>query len=182
MIGAGTSEDLRTIVGDGTAWTHMGEVLELADDPAWGVALTVRIQPSGDIITARPKWTATGNGTGAFWPITVGDEVLVELPEGDPLRAVAQAGWSSTPAAPPASWDNQQPQFVHGQGVHFRVSGATPAASLKKVVTEDLLPAELSAWTELQVILAALGLPTTNIANLVSQLPTQFRSTAIKTE
>lgn len=178
----GTSDDLKTIVGDGIAWAHMGVVTAIEDDAAWGVALTVEIQPSGDTITARPKWGGAGNGTGAFWPIAVGDEVHVSLPEGDPLRAVAEAGWTSIPAPPPASWDNAQPQFVHASGVHFRTSGVAPAATLKAVVTEDNLPAQLAAFTAVQAALAALGIPLPPVATYIGQLPAQFRSTAIKTE
>lgn len=176
----GPEQSLRDLARDGREWLSLGVVTAIEDHDAWGIRLDVTLVPSGRTVQARPGFTACGSsGKGAWVPFEVDAEVLVLLPDGDPNRAVAFHGPTSSPQRPPSGWDNDRVEIVHGGGLEVR---ATEGASVQKVVTEDLLPDLLTIMTELQSVLSGLGLTLPSMAQFLLDLAVAYRSTALKTE
>lgn len=52
-------------------------------DPDYGPLVSVRLQPSGVPVVCRVAGFVAGNGEGSYFPFLDGDEVWVEVPEGD---------------------------------------------------------------------------------------------------
>ena len=154
-----------------------GLVPAVTADASVGWLVEGTMQPSGAVFVSRLLFAGTGMGTGEFWPVVVGDEVLVLLPDGDPNRAVAIAGLVSLAATPPTSFANDAPRMVHPSGKAFALS---QAGVVQAVVLEAMLP-DLLAWvTAVSAAFQGLGviLPTT----LTTNLPASYRSLAIKSE
>lgn len=119
-----------------------------------GYLVTGTTQPEGDAFQARMMFGPVGQATGDLYPVAVGDEVLVLLPGGDPMRAVAFHGGNSSEAALPSCFTNDKPRLVHPDGKTFLTS---ESATATPVVTEALLP-DLSALATLVTTIAgALG-------------------------
>lgn len=149
-----------------------------------GYLVTGTTQPEGDPFQARMLFGAPGQAIGDLFPVSVGDEVVVLLPGGDPLRAVAFHGGNSSEAALPSSFDNSAPLMVHPSGKTFLTS---EGATATPVVTEALLTDLQSAMTEIVALfgaLASLGitLPSTSTTTLVANLPTLYRSKGVLSE
>lgn len=186
MAGNEVIDRLRSLIGRDIA-VAIATVDSIAEHAAWGFVAEVTIQPDGiGPFECRVVWGGSRNGGGDFFPVATGDEVVVLFPGGDPHRAVAIAGLSSSPSPVPSSWDNQQPQHVHPRGKLFLLSGAGVAQA---VVLESLLGKLKSVMDEILVINAAIpsgvsALPaaTPTIIELQATLATGFRSTALKTE
>jgi hypothetical protein len=180
-MGPGLQERLRALASDGAAWVHLGTVDVVEAHDAWGYSALVTLQPDGRQVEARLAVGGAGSLRGAFWPVAVGDVVLVLLPGGDPSQAVAIAGLTSREASPPASWDNAQPQVVHPSGLHVRTSGAGSAPQF--VVTADFLDQLSDALGELAAgVTAGTPTPTPITTALILSMATLFRSTALKTQ
>ncbi|MBL8616336.1 MAG: hypothetical protein JNM72_12045 [Deltaproteobacteria bacterium] len=170
---------LQRLLDDGRAWVALGQIRELTPSTDGGWRLTCARLPGEDLIEARPLWPQA-SGAGLFFPLAVGDEVVLLLPGGDPLQAVALPGPVSRPAPAPATWLPTAPLLVHPQGVEVRRTGALPA---QPVVLEALLPALAGALTELATALAGLGAPPTpQTTALAAQLATDFRALALRSE
>lgn len=149
-----------------------------------GYLVTGTTQPDGDPFQARMLFGPGGQATGDLYPVAVGDEVIVLVVGGDPLRAVALPGGNSSEAALPSSFGNASPLLVHPDGKTFLTA---EGATATPVVLESLLPDLLSAMTEILAIfgaLAALGitLPSTSTTTLVSNLATLYRSKGVFSE
>jgi phage baseplate assembly protein gpV len=103
----GLAESLRRLVNTQGPPVEVGVVTAVDPSDHFGYLLTVRLEPSQRVAQARPLWANGGaTGDGVFWPVAVGDEVVVLAPGGDWNRAVALAGPTSGPNLPPASWEN----------------------------------------------------------------------------
>ncbi len=171
---------LRALADSGRSWAHLGQVTAVTTHEDYGYLLDVVLRPSGVEVQARPVWWMGGaQGEGIYAPIAVDDEVVVVVPDGDLNRALAWPGPPSSPSKPPSGWSNDRIELVHAGGVQVR---SAEGNDVEAVVLESLLPDLQNALTEVQSALAALGLPTTQLANLLANLPTGYRSTALKTE
>jgi phage baseplate assembly protein gpV len=172
---------LRDLVRDGRAWVHVGTVDSVEEHAAFGFLVNCTIRPDGRECQARLLSPGGGAGRGSFSPVEEGDEVLLLLPEGDPNKAVAIGGLSSRANPIPSGADNGHLEIVQPGGVKVRT---TEAAVVQKVVLVTILPDLQAALTEVQVALAALGLPTTQLAAFITQLstPPTYRSGGFETE
>lgn len=61
-------------------------------DPDFGPLVSVRLQPSGVPVVCRVASFIAGNGEGSWYPFADGDEVWVEIPEGDELAGCVITG------------------------------------------------------------------------------------------
>lgn len=175
----GAEQSLRALLADGRAWVQLGLVTERSPSPDGGWRLTCALQPSGDLIEARPLWMQAG-GAGLFVPIEVGAEVVLLMPGGDPLQAVALAGPPSRGAAAPLTWLQDGLLAAHPGGLSVQGAGLLPPTA---VVVEGLLPQLATALGEVSTALAGLGAPPTpGLAALISALATDFRAAALRTE
>ncbi len=103
----GLAESLRRLVNTQGPPVEVGVVTAVDPSEHFGYLLTVRLEPSQRVAQARHLWANGGaTGDGVFWPVAVGDEVVVLAPGGDWNRAVALAGPTSGPNLPPTSWEN----------------------------------------------------------------------------
>jgi len=171
----GTEQTLRSLVGEGPAYVQVAQVTGISTHASWGYLLDLVVRPGGQELQAR----LLGFGEAAWTPVSVDDEVLVLLPDGDPNRAVALPGLPSAAAPVPSSFGNDHLDLVHSGGLEART---TAAATVQAVVVESLLGDLQTALTEIQGALAALGIPLPNTATFLAQLPTQYRSAAIQSE
>lgn len=168
---------VETLAADGRGWVAVGLVTAAATDADRGYLLTVEIQPSGREVQARLV------GRRFLLSASVGDEVLVLFPDGDPNRAVAfPAELVSSAAGLPSSWTNGGPQVVDSAGLEVRGAAAD---TVQKVVTEDLLPKIAGLAGELVSISAALAslgvtVATPNATQLVAMLTTQYRAANLR--
>lgn len=181
MSGQGVQRGLSAMLETAPHVT-LGTVSALTSDPAVGWWAEVETQPGGATILARVVWAGTTAQGGDFWPITVGDEVLVVYPDGDPNGAVVIAGLTSAPVA--TTYANAAPELVHPAGKAFRTSTATTAAP---VVTQALLPDLAASLTELLALFGALAglgitLPSTSTIQLVTSLSTLYRSRGVTSD
>ena len=149
-----------------------------------GYLVSGSLQPSGDPFQARVLFGPIGASTGDLFPVSVGDEVLVLAPDGDPNRAVALWGGNSSAAALPSSFTNDKPRLVHPQGKTFATS---QAAATAPVVVEALLTDLQGVVTELLALyagLASLGVtvPSPNTTAFLTKLATLYRSKAVFSE
>lgn len=119
-----------------------------------GYLVTGTTQPDGEPFQARMLFGAGGAAIGDLFPVAVGDEVIVLLPGGDPLRAVALHGGNSSEAALPSSFDNSAPLMVHPSGKTFLTAEGATATPL---CTEALLPDLSGLATLVTTIAGALG-------------------------
>lgn len=134
---------LRELVRDSRVWVEIATVDTVEEHDAWGFLLNLEIQPSGQPVQARPMYAGTGAATGDLWPVEAGDEVLVLLPSGEPNRAVALCGLTSSQALPPSDWDNVQPMHTHAQGKEFRTA---EGASVEAVLLAETFQSEAGTW------------------------------------
>lgn len=151
-----------------------------------GYLATGTVQPDGIPFQARLMWAATGAAQGDFYPVAVGDEVLVLLPGGDPLRAVAIPGLTSSEATLPADFTNDKPRLVHPDGKTFQTA---ENATVSPVVVESVLPDLAGLATLVTTIASALGslgitIDPTAAATIIATeaTPTGYRSKAVFSE
>lgn len=159
-------------------------IIDAIETYGGGYLVTGTTQPEGDAFQARMFFGPVGQGKGDLYPVAVGDEVLVLLPGGDPLRAIALPGGNSSEAKLPSSFTNDKPRLVHPNGKTFLTS---EGAAATPVVMEALLPDLLNAMTEILTIFGALGalgitLSFTNTTTLVTNLATLYRSKGVFSE
>lgn len=164
---------------DVPVFVGVGQVTAVEAHPQWGYLVTLAMRPGGDEVQARMATPGAGSARGDYWPVTVDDEVVVLMPEGDPNRAVIMGFLPSSAAAPPTNWGNSAPLLVHPSGKTFLTSQAATAQS---VVLVALLPDLLTSLTEIAAGLASLGIPTTNTSQLVANLATMYRSAGVKSD
>lgn len=179
----GVQRGLREMLGTPAA-VGIGLVTKLTADPAVGWWAELEMQPSGAAGLARLVWAGTTAQGGDFWPVAVGDEVLVLHPDGDPNGAVAIAGLLSSATALPSSFTNAAPGLVHPSGKSFRIAAANPVSA---VVLESLLPDLASSLTEIAALFGALAglgitLPSTSTITLASNLATLYRSRGVQSD
>lgn len=179
MRNLGSQAALRELLRDGTSWCELATVDAIEVGATAGVLLDVTLQPSGRQCQARYSGLGAGAGAGFYWPVAVGDEVLVLFPAGDPNLAVALPGLPSGAAMPPSSWDGTRPELVHPEGLTVRLA---EDGAVKAVVVETLLPALNNAFVEVKIALSGLGLPTTQIDALLAALGSSFRAAALRSE
>ena len=170
---------LQGLARDGRTWCSVGTVTVVEAHAAWGWLATVTLQPSQREVQGRMAQLGAIAAGGLFWPVAVGDEVLVVFPDADPNAAICLPWLASLAAPVPTTWDNLTPQLVHPLGLTLRL---TQAGVPLRVVTEDFLVQLQAALTEVQAGMAAFGLPTTNLSTLLGQLPTAYRTTALASE
>src|SRR5690606_3438802 len=97
---------------------------------SWGTLVTVTLMPRGVQAQVRMLYPGSGDGSGAAFPVSVGDEVLVAFPGGDPNQGVILGGLPSKPRALADGWDNDTIRIdggsdydveVHAGGTRVRV-------------------------------------------------------------
>ncbi len=166
---AGGSDLMLRRLQASTPYVLTGTISGIEEHADFGYLLTVDLRPGdGRTVQARLCALGSGDGSGIFWPVVVGDEVLVLLPDGDPNRAVAIPGLPSSAAAPPSSWGNDHVEVVHANGMKVR---RTAAAPVSEVVLATLLPELVQGLTAIVTTLAALGAPPpSDLTNLILRL------------
>lgn len=179
----GVQRGLADLLG-GASPVAVGTVAALTADPAVGWWAEITIQPSGATVLARLVWAGTTSQGGDFWPVSVGDEVLVLYPGGDPNAAVALAGLLTSAVPLPASFTNAAPGLVHPSGKSFRTAAANPVSA---VVLESLLPDLAASITEISALFGALAglgitLPSTSTLSLATNLATLYRSRGVTSD
>lgn len=132
----------------------LGQITAIASSTSYGYLLTVKLQPDGDTVEARPVYLTGGaQGEGGYLPMAVNDEVLIFLPGGDRNQAMAFPGPSSREALPPTGWGNNRIELVHSGGVVTRTS---PGAVAQPVLQATTFQADLAGFlTALGVFMAA---------------------------
>jgi len=96
---------------DTRLWATFGVVLERGYDPvpvtgvSGGVFVDVQFQPSGEIETCYVGMPYAGDGFGSWWPLDVGDTVLVVVPSGDSGYGpvIVSRFWNSGDLPPPGT-------------------------------------------------------------------------------
>lgn len=162
----GLAESLRRLVNTQGPPVEVGVVTAVDPSDHFGYLLTVRLEPSQRVAQARPLWANGGaTGDGVFWPVAVGDEVVVLAPGGDWNRAVALAGPTSGLNLPPASWENDALLLACGDGVQVRGGlevRSAPADAVKSVqIAETFLPDLSGFLTAFDTFLLACAAATT---------------------
>jgi hypothetical protein len=111
--------DSRSWFEAGTVGVENEEGDFVTDDPEaiyvdqLGAVVSVRLEPSGEIVTARYNGIACGRMGFMLVPIRPGDEVLVAIPNGDyNSPAVTIVGVASNQTAQiPTNWNNDRVLF-----------------------------------------------------------------------
>jgi hypothetical protein len=169
---------MRAVADEARGWFAVGTVTEIETHTALGYLLSIELQPSGRECMARLV------GRRLLLPVAVGDEVLVAFPDGDPNRAIAWPSDLCSTAAPlPSSWSNSGAQVVEPDGLQVRTS---QAATVKALVTEDILSMLAALAGEVAAIGAGIpsgsAVATPTATQLAAMSPTQYRTTALKSE
>jgi len=175
----GTEETLRELVGEGPSWVAIGTVESIEEHDAWGYLLDLVLRSSGGEVQARLAAWGAGDRTGAWFPVAVGDEVLVLFPDGDPNRAVAVPGLPSEAARVPTGWNNDHVEIVHSGGMKVRT---TDGATTSKVLLETMCSPLKNGLTEASAFMKAWGVPAPQLDALIAALPTSYRSGALETD
>ena len=136
---SGPGIDTRTWFAQGTVgvFTDRGEFVtsgELGRDAvaceADGVVVDVRLEPSGEFVTARYHGISAGRWAVVLAPIAPGDEVLVGIPDGDfnspGIVVVAVAANATAPI--PTDWANDR-LLIEGLTVPVHIRG--PSVSIE---------------------------------------------------
>lgn len=78
-----------------------------------GVICSVRLEPTGEVISARVGWLGAGRFGSMLVPVRPGDEVLVSIPDGDLNHpSVAIVGLLSNETVKiPTDWNNDRVLF-----------------------------------------------------------------------
>lgn len=119
----------------------------------------VALQPDGRMVEARVAHLGQGLGKGVFAPPLPGDEVVVFLPDGDPLGAVVLGALANARAPTPlAAVAGINVLAMHPGGVELRTVDGLPANG---IVMGTLLPDLLAAMQALLIFAAALQTVTT---------------------
>lgn len=187
------------IRGEMPVFVSLGVVTEI-DIADGGRMLCVRLQPSGDEVLAREAQLGSGTQVGFYWPILVGDEVLVFFPDGDRNAGVAISGLQSNVKASPSGDNNSQPGLTHplgfeviGPGVQA-VEGVVKSGIIGDMQTHDqalqtFMTTISTATLAPQIAAAALVyLTTVALGGFAAKLSTSvaagppYRSTTLTTE
>lgn len=133
---------LQEITRDPRSWLLLARVDAVATHPSWGTLVTVTLMPRGVQAQVRMLYPGSGDGSGAAFPVSVGDEVLVAFPGGDPNQGVVLGGLPSKPRALPADWDNDTIRIdggseydveVHAGGTRVRVEAGSGDVHIEAV-------------------------------------------------
>lgn len=156
-MAGGIDAQLQRIAGPGAPSVATGVVTKIETHESYGYLLTVRIQPGdeNDLVQARLCASGSGAGQGIYWPVAVGDEVLLVFPDGDRMRAVAIPGLTSGAAKPPSGWNNDHVEVVQPNGMTVR---RTEGANTSPVVTATILP-ELLKFVNAVIVATGGGSP-----------------------
>ena len=117
---------IRSELGD---FVSLGVVTEV-EIKNGGRMLCVDLKPSGGEVLAREVQLGSGAQVGFYWPILVGDEVLVLFPDADRNAGVAISGLQSNVKASPPGDDNRQPGLTHPLGFEVIGPGSCMATSI----------------------------------------------------
>ena len=98
---------------DPRCWICLAVVEDIAIDPDEGVFVDVLTMPWREEITARLASPYVASGSGMYFPIKVGDEVLVALPDGSPMQGACVIGRLFSPADPPSLEFAKDPATVN---------------------------------------------------------------------
>lgn len=113
---------------------------------------------SAKVIEARVLNLGQGAGRGVFAPLLPGDEVLVLLPGGDPMRAVCLGGLGSAVAPNPIGNTGLQVLLQHPGGVLLSTTDGQPAHG----IVHGQLLVDMAPWlTAIEAFLTACSLATT---------------------
>ena len=135
------ARSLRGPGNDTRAWFSAGTVGVFSDRGEWltegeaardaiaverdGAVVDVRLEPSGEFVTARYHGVQAGRWAVILAPIAPGDEVLVAIPDGDlNSAAIAIVGVAANRTALiPADWNNDR-LLIDGLAVPVHIRGA----------------------------------------------------------
>ena len=175
-------QQLQELATEGMAWVLIGQVTAVDEHADFGYLLTLELVDDGRTIQARPMWGLGGKaGEGIYSRIEVDDEALVLLPGGDPNRAVAIVGPSSSEAKPPTGWANDKAEIVDRGGLEVRTAQAALVEPLVKA--QSFETGLNSALAELQALLAGIGLVSPITTTFLTQLNAgAYRTKALKSE
>lgn len=169
------------------SWSARGLVTEVEQDASYGYLLTVSEQPSGRVIQARLLFPGARGGLGIFWPVFVGDEVLLLFPDGDPHLAIATPSPASSNASPPADWNNDTIR-IEGAG-DLKIELVSDNVLLGSINATDYVALALKVLTELQSLYTQLlahthttGIGPTSPAVGVTTAPQSVAATKVKAE
>ena len=98
---------------DPRCWICLAVVEDIAIDPDEGVFVDLLTMPWREEITARLSSPYVASGSGMYFPIKVGDEVLVALPDGSPMQGACVIGRLFSPADPPSLQFAKDPATVN---------------------------------------------------------------------
>ncbi len=145
----GLQSKLAQVTEDGLERVTIGQIESIEANGPHGYFLNCRTRPAGNEVQARPA------ASGIWVPYNVGDEVELTFPGGDPNRAIARRGLTSTPDPIPADFNNSQPVFTHPQGLELRTANG---AGVEKVTLATLLSA-LDGVLDEVIALGLTGFP-----------------------
>jgi phage baseplate assembly protein V len=165
MTGDSTQQALADLVRDGRSYIEIGTITETEAHEAWGYLYTGTLQPSGQEFQGRPLHVGTADAGGEFWPIAVGDEVLVLCPGGEINRAVVVGGLTSSAAAVPSDWDNAQPQLTHPSGKVFRTA---EGADVETVLLSETFQGDAATWESALYTFMSAAASATSVGDLVA--------------
>lgn len=134
---------------DPRCWVSLATIEDIAIDPDEGIFADVFLMPSRQTLTARVMSPYIGDGYGLFFPLKVGDEVLVGWPSGDPMMGLCILGRLFSPTDKPSLQFSKNPATLNpaiaetldttddivlvvepGQSVKITVSGPTSTNQL----------------------------------------------------
>lgn len=136
-------------------------VVTAVDTSGPGRLLDITLQPEGAQVQAKQAEMASGPATGFYFPVAVGDEVLVVFPLGDRNAGIAIAGIRNAQRPSPSADDNSQPGVTHPNGFEVRGTGVLdPEGVLKRALIEGI-QAQQNAMTAFMTALATSTNPAT---------------------
>jgi hypothetical protein len=168
MSGKGLQQSLQELLDDQKSWVRLGQVTKVENNSRWGWLVTLAMIPDGSLVQCRPLWWGTGDGYGAFFPISVDDEMLVLIPDSDINRGICVQGLASRPARAPDTFDNDHVEIVHPNGVIIRGSAESIARTLVQTnFLDDFTPSII----ELQAPCLAFGMPVVSTKKVEQAMP-----------
>lgn len=97
---------------DPRCWVSLATIEDIAIDPDEGIFVDVFVMPSRQVLTARVMSPYIGDGYGLFFPLKVGDEVLVGWPSGDPMMGLCVLGRLFSPTDKPSLQFSKNPDTL----------------------------------------------------------------------
>lgn len=174
---------------DPRTWCSYATVQAVGIDSE-GLFADVILQPTGESMTARVGMPYSGPNIALHFPIGVGDEVLVGVPNGDPGHGAAVLARMSSPSDPLPQAVLDHPDDVvlvvqEGKAIRLVVNGPGAELDLGAEQPFDQVPrgttyrtAEDARFAAMDAAIAALA---ANVAALFAAVPTLTGSPAQKT-